>query len=91
MNSNQTGLQKGQLPIFSSMDISVEILGELHPILDMPDSYKLICDRKDGWRLVDESAEHGSVLAAEKGLYMDGEKVPFRLWFGDVLVFESAE
>lgn len=87
MNSHLTGLKSGQLPIFDSLDVSVEVMGEAHPLLDMPSSYLLTCSATEGWKLIDRESDE--VLSSEKNSFMDGKKVPFRIWFGDTLVFES--
>ncbi|MBW9400354.1 hypothetical protein FHC51_11095 [Leclercia sp. EC_58] len=87
MNSHLTGLKSGQLPIFNSLDVSVEVMSEVHPLLDMPSSYLLTCSAEEGWKLIDR--ESSEVITSEKETFIDGKKLPFRIWFGDTLVFES--
>ncbi|WP_447881044.1 hypothetical protein [Serratia fonticola] len=81
------------LPIDSARDVFVEIHGEKYRFCDMPYNYLIKCSRASGWQLwrLDErfNGVDDDLLSSENGLIASSH--PFKMWFGDQLVFDSAK
>lgn len=78
------------LPISSYHDVYVEIDGEKVRFSDLPFNMILQLTRTSGWELWRTGDGLDDVIAGEfHGNSPYAERLPFRLWFGDNLVFDN--
>lgn len=81
------------LPISSYHDVFVEIEGERVQFSNLPFNMILQLTRMGGWELWrTNDGRDGFVVAGEfHAENQEAERLPFRLWFGDQLVFDSTK
>ncbi|EBV6969564.1 hypothetical protein M8C85_002909 [Salmonella enterica] len=78
------------LPISSYHDVYVEIDAEKVRFSDLPFNMILQLTRTSGWELWRTGDGLDDVIAGEfHGNSPQAERLPFRLWFGDNLVFDN--
>ena len=81
------------LPISSYHDVFIEINGEKYQFSSMPYGYLLQCTRAAGWELWSRSEKYDQkddqLIAGEYLADEEDARIPFRLWFGEHLVFDS--
>ncbi|WP_353798026.1 hypothetical protein [Enterobacter cloacae] len=80
------------LPISSYHDVHVEIDGEKKRFSDLPFNMVLHLTRSTGWELwrMKDDGVTGEVVSGEFHAKDEvSESIPFRLWFGNELVFDN--
>lgn len=82
------------LPVCSYRDVYVEVDGARCRLNDLPANYILQCTKVAGWQLWRRNGrfnpDEDAVVAAEFARDDEGNAVPFRLWFGDNLIFDTS-
>ncbi len=81
------------LPISSYHDVFVEIDGEKVQFSNLPFNMILQLTRTSGWELWrTNDCKDGVVISGEfHAESQDAELLPFRMWFGDDLVFDNTK
>ncbi|EMM2471172.1 MULTISPECIES: hypothetical protein [Klebsiella/Raoultella group] len=81
------------LPINSYHDVFVEIEGEKVQFSNLPFNMILQLTRTSGWELWrTNDGRDGVVVTGEfHAETQESERLPFRMWFGDELVFDNTK
>ncbi|EAB4091090.1 hypothetical protein FGS43_04610 [Salmonella enterica] len=80
------------LPINSYHDVYVEIDGKKVQFSSLPFNMILQLTRTSGWELwrINDDGQSEMVITGEFHVSSpQAEQIPFRLWFGDCLVFDN--